>query len=149
MHDVALYDSAFHDRALYDSTLHYVAHDSTLHDSALHDSALHDVAQHDSALQDNSALHDDSGLHDVALHDVALHDGALHRSVYVAMFSLRQAKNSEIPHLWPVQVEMAMGSVTLYKCPAHTTLLALDSVEPIIPLRLLVDHRFKINWQKD
>ena len=66
-----------------------------------------------------------------------------------ATHALRQAKSSEIPHLWPVQVEMAMGSVTLYKCPAHNTLLALDSVEPIIPLRLLVDHGFKINWQKD
>ena len=78
---------------------------------------------------------DDSG-------EYALLDGG-------AKHALRQAKSSEIPHLWPVQVEMAMGSVTLYKCPAHNTLLALDSVEPIIPLRLLVDHGFKINWQKD
>ena len=78
---------------------------------------------------------DDSG-------EYALLDGG-------ATHALRQAKSSEIPHLWPVQVEMAMGSVTLYKCPAHNTLLALDSVEPIIPLRLLVDHGFKINWQKD
>ena len=44
-----------------------------------------------------------------------------------ATHALRQAKSSEIPHLWPVHVEMAMGSVTLYKCPAHNTLLALDS----------------------
>ena len=78
---------------------------------------------------------DDSG-------EYALLDGG-------ATHALRQAKNSEVPHLWPVQVEMAMGSVTLYKCPAHNTLLALDSVEPIIPLRLLVDHGFKIEWQRD
>ena len=78
---------------------------------------------------------DDSG-------EFALLDGG-------ATHALRQAKSSEVPHLWPVQVEMAMGSVTLYKCPAHNTLLALDSVEPIIPLRLLVDHGFKIEWQRD
>ncbi|CAL1167089.1 unnamed protein product [Cladocopium goreaui] len=66
-----------------------------------------------------------------------------------ATHALRQAKSSEVPHLWPVQVEMAMGSVTLYRCAAHNTLLALDNVEPIIPLRLLVDHGFKIDWQKD
>ena len=69
---------------------------------------------------------DDSGEH-------ALLDGG-------ATHALRQAKSLEIPHLWPVQVEMAMGSVTLYKCPVHNTLLTLDSVEPIIPLRLLVDQ---------
>ena len=78
---------------------------------------------------------DDSG-------EFALLDGG-------ATHALRQAKSSEVPHLWPVQVEMAMGSVTLYKCPAHNTLLALDSVEPIIPLRLLADHGFKIEWQRD
>ena len=39
-----------------------------------------------------------------------------------------------------------MGSVTLYTCPWHNTLLALESVEPIIPLRLLVDRGFKIDW---
>ena len=78
---------------------------------------------------------DDSG-------EFALLDGG-------ATHALRQAKSSEVPHLWPVQVEMAMGSVTLYKCPAHNTLLALDSVELIIPLRLLVDHGFKIEWQRD
>ncbi|CAL1162674.1 unnamed protein product [Cladocopium goreaui] len=66
-----------------------------------------------------------------------------------ATHALRQAKSSEVPHLWPVQVEMAMGSVTLYRCAAHNTLLALNNVEPIIPLRLLVDHGFKIDWQKD
>ena len=42
-----------------------------------------------------------------------------------ATHALRQAKSSEIPYLWPVQVEMAMGSVTLYRCAAHNTLLAL------------------------
>ena len=63
-----------------------------------------------------------------------------------ATHALRQAKASEVPHLWPVQVEMAMGSVTLYKCPWHNTLLALEGVEPIIPLRLLVDRGFKIEW---
>ena len=47
-----------------------------------------------------------------------------------ATHALRQAKASEVPHLWPVQAEMAMGSVTLYKCPWHNTLLALESVEP-------------------
>ena len=45
-----------------------------------------------------------------------------------ATHALRQAKASEVPHLWPVQAEMAMGSVTLYKCPWHNTLLALESV---------------------
>ena len=42
-----------------------------------------------------------------------------------ATHALRQAKSSEIPHLWPVQVEMAMGSVTLYKCPAHNNLAGI------------------------
>jgi len=46
-----------------------------------------------------------------------------------ATHALRQAKASEVPHLWPVQVEMAMGSVTLYKSPWHNTLLALESVD--------------------
>ena len=54
-----------------------------------------------------------------------------------AAHALRQAKASEVPHLWPL---------TLYKCPWHNTLLALESVEPIIPLRLLVDRGFKIDW---
>ena len=63
-----------------------------------------------------------------------------------ATHALRQAQASEVPHLWPVQVEIVTGSVILYKCPWHNTLLALESMEPIIPLTLLVDRGFKIDW---
>ena len=54
-----------------------------------------------------------------------------------AAHALRQAKPSELGDLHPVEVEMAVGKVTLHKVPYHDTLtlLSLEPVEPIIPLR--------------
>ena len=60
--------------------------------------------------------------------EVALLDGG-------ATHALRQAKPSELSDLRPVEVEMAVGKVTLHKVPYHDTLLSLEPVEPTIPLR--------------
>lgn len=74
--------------------------------------------------------------------EVALLDGG-------ATHALRQAKPSELGDLRPVEVEMAVGKVTLHKVPYHDTLLSLEPVEPIIPLRVLVDEGFTITWSRN
>ena len=71
---------------------------------------------------------------------VALLDGG-------ATHALREAKEWEREGLRPVKVELAQGSTTLYRrddLPA--TLLSLEPVEPIIPLRLLVERGYSISW---
>ena len=60
----------------------------------------------------------------------------------------RMVEPHERDDLSPVQVELAHGSTTLYKKPHCSTLLSLDPVEPIIPLNLLVQHGFKIQWSR-
>ena len=71
--------------------------------------------------------------------EVALLDGG-------ATHPLRMAEVGEKDHLIPVQVELAHGSTTLYRKEGCSTLLSLDEVEPIIPLSLLVQHGFRIDW---
>ena len=73
---------------------------------------------------------------------VALLDGG-------ATHPLRTAAPGERDHLQPIQVELAHGSTTLYRKENCSTLLSLDEVEPIIPLSLLVQHGFQIQWAKD
>ena len=41
---------------------------------------------------------------------------------------------------------MAHGTTTLYRHPKVQTLLSLDAVEPVIPLRMAVDAGFKFTW---
>ena len=55
-----------------------------------------------------------------------------------ATHGLRKARQDELPHLQPVQVELASGSTTLYR--------QRDEVEPLIPLRALVEQGFQIRW---
>ena len=74
--------------------------------------------------------------------ELALLDGG-------ATHALRQAKPSELSDLRPVEVEMAVGKVTLHKVPYHDTLLSLEPVEPIIPLTMLVDEGFTITWSRN
>ena len=71
--------------------------------------------------------------------EVALLDGG-------ATHPLRMAEVGEKNHLIPVQVELAHGSTTLFRKEGCSTLLSLDEVEPIIPLSLLVQHGFRIDW---
>ena len=73
--------------------------------------------------------------------EVALLDGG-------ATHPLRTAEPGERAHLIPVQVELAHGSTTLYRKEGCSTLLSLESVEPIIPLTLLVHHGFQIQCQR-
>ena len=63
-----------------------------------------------------------------------------------ATHALRQARADERSALTPVTVELAHGTTTLYRHPKVDTLLSLDAVEPIIPLRMLVEAGFKITW---
>lgn len=57
-----------------------------------------------------------------------------------ATHALRQARQDEIGSLYPVVVELATGSTTLYRHPSHQTLLSMESVEPIIPLHALAER---------
>ena len=43
-------------------------------------------------------------------------------------------------------MELASGSTTLYRTPAISTLLSREDVEPLIPLRALVEQGFQIRW---
>ena len=66
-----------------------------------------------------------------------------------ATHALRQARPEELCELQPVEVELAFGKATVYKSAKHNSLLTREAVEPIIPLRMLVDRDFKISWSKD
>lgn len=66
-----------------------------------------------------------------------------------ATHPLRTAAPNERDHLRPIQVELAHGSTTLFRKENCSTLLSLDEVEPIIPLNLLVQHGFQVQWAKD
>ena len=73
------------------------------------------------------------------LEPVALLDGG-------ATHALRQARLHEKNNLTAVEVELACGSTVLYKHPGTSALLTLDPVEPIIPLRMLVNAGFVVKW---
>ena len=65
-----------------------------------------------------------------------------------ATHALRVARPEERAELFPVEVELAQGSTVLYRHPKHRTLLSLTEVEPIIPLGLLVERGFKVEWRR-
>ena len=65
--------------------------------------------------------------------ELALLDGG-------ATHPLRMARPEERGVLQPITVELAHGCTTLYKHPDFDTLLALEPVEPILPLHLLVEN---------
>ena len=71
--------------------------------------------------------------------EVALLDGG-------ATHALRQARAHEKEKLWEVEVELALGSAKLYRHDGTTALLTLEPVEPIIPLRMLIEGGFSIAW---
>ena len=70
---------------------------------------------------------------------VALLDGG-------ATHALRQARPHERDNLTAVEVELACGSTVLYKHAGTSAILTLEPVEPIIPLRMLVDAGFVVRW---
>ena len=45
-----------------------------------------------------------------------------------------------------ITIKLAHGSTTLYQKEGIRSLLSLDPVEPIIPLRMLIERGFKVNW---
>lgn len=55
---------------------------------------------------------------------------------------LREARPHELPHLVPVRVELASGSVTLFKVKDHNTLLSRDRME----VHPLVKLRYRLQW---
>ena len=63
-----------------------------------------------------------------------------------ATHGLRQARPDEMDSLRPVNVDLAFGSTTLFRAPGISTLLAKEPVEPLIPLRALVERGFNIRW---
>ncbi|CAK9115283.1 unnamed protein product [Durusdinium trenchii] len=65
-----------------------------------------------------------------------------------ATHALRFARPEERAEIFPVEVELAQGSTVLYRHPKHRTLLSLTEVEPIIPLGLLVERGFKVEWRR-
>ena len=70
---------------------------------------------------------------------VALLDGG-------ATHALRQARPHERDNLTAVEVELACGSTVLYKHAGTSAILTLEPVEPIMPLRMLVDAGFVVRW---
>eukprot|EP00438_Fugacium_kawagutii_P034049 Skav232724 [mRNA] locus=scaffold1843:794:1699:- [translate_table: standard] len=73
---------------------------------------------------------------------VALLDGG-------ATHALRQGAPAELQGAEPVEVELAHGSTVLFKREGSQTLLAREDVEPIIPLRLLIENGYKMTWTTD
>ena len=55
----------------------------------------------------------------------------------------------ELESAEPVQVELACGSTMLWKKPGSMTLLSKDEVEPIIPLRMLVENGYMLKCPID
>ena len=60
--------------------------------------------------------------------------------------ALRQGSAEEIACAVPVTVELAAGSAQLYQCVETGTLLSAQPVEPIVPLRGLVNLGYRIKW---
>ena len=72
---------------------------------------------------------------------VALVDGG-------ATHALRRGTKSELENAEKVTVELAHGSTVLKKKRGCSTLLTSEDVEPILPVRLLIDHGFNLTWTK-
>ena len=72
---------------------------------------------------------------------VALVDGG-------ATHALRRGTKEELARSKPISVELAKGSTTLFRMPGCSTLFAEEEVEPIIPVRLLIDHGYQVKWDK-
>ena len=70
---------------------------------------------------------------------VALLDGG-------ATHALRRGSAEELANAEPVQVELAHGSTMLWKRKGSMTLLSREEVEPIIPLRMLVENGYMLKW---
>ena len=73
---------------------------------------------------------------------VALLDGG-------ATHALRQMRDDEKKNASPVKVELACGTTVLYTHPSTKALLSTDPVEPLVPLRGLIDAGFNIKWNAD
>ena len=65
-----------------------------------------------------------------------------------ATHALRTAHPDERSEMTPIEVELATGTTVLYRHPKHRTLLSLEEVELIIPLGLLVERGYKVEWRK-
>ena len=60
--------------------------------------------------------------------------------------ALRQGTADEIQAAVPVDVELAAGTAKLFQSVETGTLLSVEKVEPIVPLRGLVSLGYKIRW---
>ena len=65
-----------------------------------------------------------------------------------ATHALRTAKPHEIADAEKVQVELASGSVWLMRHPSHRTLLSAEEIEPILPVHMLLERGYKLDWQR-
>ena len=59
---------------------------------------------------------------------------------------LRRAHQQELEKMYPVRVELASGSTTLFRVDDHKTLLSKDHVEVIVPLHRLVGLGYRLQW---
>lgn len=60
--------------------------------------------------------------------------------------ALRRGSPSERQRATEVTVELATGKATLFQDPMTGTLLTSEDVEPIVPLKIVVDLGYKIKW---
>ena len=60
--------------------------------------------------------------------------------------ALRKGSQKELEKANEVTVELATGKATLFQDPITGTLLTKDDVEPIVPLRGVVELGYKIQW---
>ena len=65
-----------------------------------------------------------------------------------ATHPLRQGSTEEIKNAVQVTVELAHGAAQLYQNPVNGTLLSEGPVEPIVPLRGLVELGYTITWSR-
>ena len=65
-----------------------------------------------------------------------------------ATHPLRQGSTKEIKNAVQVTVELAHGATQLYQNPVNGTLLSEGPVEPIVPLRGLVELGYTITWSR-
>ena len=65
-----------------------------------------------------------------------------------ATHPLRQGSTEEIKNAVQVTVELAHGATQLYQNPVNGTLLSEGPVEPIVPLRGLVELGYTITWSR-
>ena len=70
---------------------------------------------------------------------VALVDGG-------ATHALRQGSKHELKNATPVQVDLAHGATTLYRKANCSTLLTPDPIEPIVPMRVLINRGYSVSW---